>query len=177
MSSNPDLGAELRVDRGWFPYTVYLGDRKVLALYTSSLIPAIENTIKHFEATNDLIREYNLLLDVLNNRAKRPDDLKYKKLLQIPQEYEGDDFYKAHGVRLGQLWKTKGSVHHYEVIEVDLHFATITLSWIGTWKHERTIPVNQLKKRYELMPEANKHLIRLLMEADDGGFDEEDEDV
>lgn len=160
-NSRPDLNAELTVDRERFPYRVYLGSRVVASLYTHTLIDATRNCFKYFEEMNELTRQYNLLVDAIKGRAEvNPDEITYRKLLEVPHDTEGDDFFRAYGVKLGQVWKTKGSFHHYEVTDINVIAMEITLSWIGTYKYNRIILIEVLKKKYELVENANKAFIR-----------------
>ena len=160
-NSRPDLNAELRVDKERFPYRVYLGNRLIASLYTHTLIDAIKNTIKNLELTNDLIREYNFLVDVVKGRdTVDPDSVVYKKLVEVPHDTEGDDFFKAYGIKLEQVWKTKGSYHHYTLEEIDVTLMTVTLKWIGTYKYIRVVEIEVLKKKYELVENPNLVLIK-----------------
>jgi hypothetical protein len=159
-NSKPDLTAEITVDHGYFPYKVKLGEKLVAHLYTSTLIDAFRHVIKRVEEHNQLIREYNTLVDALKGRVQLdPNELKYKKQIEILSE-SADEFFRVYGVKVGQVWKTKGSHHHYEVTDIKQNLTLVTLLWLGPYKYTRDLGVENLKRKYELIEDANKVAIK-----------------
>lgn len=172
-NSRPDLNAELTVSIERFPYKVFFGNRIVAHLFTSTLVEVTRHAFQHVREMNALKREYNYLVDVLKGRdtLEDPSTLKYQKLIPVTVAEDGDDFFKAYGVKLGQIWKTKGSHHHYKIVEIDQSQVEVMTKWIGPWKYTRSISIEQLKKRYELIENANEAFILAVTTAKEGRYE------